>query len=189
MRTTIMVLGLPFSGKTSFIKNILPVELEGLGLKMEDVTLASTEAAYEAVYQAPIGRRRRRVPKKVTEELEKCLDPAISEGKDIIGESRLTLKKKNAKRLLKALDRLAKLEKTPKWKKICIYMDVPTEAIMNRNKAENEPFPPLLLSILCRRTRRPSFAEGWDEIWTVRSFSEDGSQWDIVKVKKAELPQ
>lgn len=189
MRTTIMVLGLPFSGKTSFIKNILPVELEGLGLKMEDMTLVSTEAAYETVYQAPIGRRRRHMPKVVTKEAEKSLRPAISEGKDIVCEGRVTFKKKNSKRLLKVLDLLSKVQKAPKWKKICIYMDVPTETIMERNKAENEPFPPLLLSILCRRARRPSFAEGWDEIWTVRSFSEDGSQWDIVKVKKAELPQ
>lgn len=52
-------------------------------------------------------------------------------------------------------------------KKVCIFMDTPTNTCLARNSARKRRVPTDVIERMAKYLEAPTLEEGWDEIWTI----------------------
>ena len=154
MPTLYMLIGIPGSGKTTWIKN--------QNFNTDDTVIVSTDniieeraaskgMTYSDVFQDEI--------KSATAEMNNNLKNAIAQKKNIVwDQTNLTVK-----------TRRSKLAQIPdEYQKIAVLLSTPTKEEL-KIRLDNRPgkiIPNNILMGMISQLDPPSKLEGWDEIWT-----------------------
>ena len=160
-RLFVMTVGLPGSGKTTFIRDTF-------GSMPMPVTILSTDDIVDSItckYGMTYNDGWKDLIKFATKVFNDKIGHAIFDNKHfIIDRTNLTLK-----------SRLSILNDLPSnYKKLCLYFDTPINIIDQRLKQRpGKTIPPDVISDMVRRFAKPDIYEGFDMISTIK-YKDDG---------------
>lgn len=153
MPECVMLVGVPCSGKTTFVKTLLsqPYWANAVVLSTDNYieqVAKSMNSTYNEIFEQTI--------EEAIRKLEMSFNEAKENGRDIIwDQTNLTIK-----------SRRSKLSKLPSfYRRGCVYFPITLEDALERNKSREGKFiPESILNRMTQQLEVPSVSEGFDFI-------------------------